>query len=432
MTKEYQEFSTVKYEINASFEIEGVVEKSDVVGAIFGQTEGLLGEDLDIRELQKTGRIGRINVDMSSKEGLTAGKIIIPSSLDKIETALLAATIESVDRVGPCNAKFKLESLEDVRKIKRDKIVDRATELLQKWDLQTSPETQEITDRVSSARLNEDIVSYGEEGLPAGPEIDTSDTIIICEGRADVLKLLSIGVKNAIATNGAKVPREIAELSKKKTTIAFLDGDRGGDMILNELLQVGKIDFIARAPHGKEVEELTKKDLLKSLQQKVPHVNKTAVAPAAVPAAVAPKRAERPPLQGDIHGKKPQRVKQVKKKVARRVDVVTRPAFKAKTPENVNGVPEALRETARGLPGRAIAVFFDENHQPIKEVQTSMIVDELQKEAGKVKNIVFDGIISQRLVDISSQEGVSCIVGTRIGNINKAANLKLYSIDQVS
>nr|MDO8119512.1 DNA primase [Candidatus Sigynarchaeota archaeon] len=188
--KQFQEFSTVKYEISASFEIQGVLEKSDVVGAIFGQTEGLLGEELDIRDLQKSGRIGRINVEMTSENGITKGKITIPSSLDRVETAILAATIETVDRVGPCMAAFKLESLEDVRKTKRDKIIDRATQLLQKWDLEVSPETQEITDKVSLARIAEDIVAYGEEKLPAGPEIDTSDTIIITEGRADILSLL--------------------------------------------------------------------------------------------------------------------------------------------------------------------------------------------------------------------------------------------------
>jgi DNA primase len=233
--KQFQEFSTVKYEISASFEIQGVVEKSDVVGAIFGQTEGLLGDELDIRDLQKSGRIGRINVEMTSEGGITKGKITIPSSLDRVETAILAATIETVDRVGPCMAAFKLESLEDVRKTKRDKIIGRATQLLQKWDMETAPETQEITDKVSQARLLEDIVAYGDEKLPAGPEVDTSDTIIITEGRADILNLLSIGVKNAIATNGTSVPKAVAELSKKKTTIALLDGDRGGDMILNEL-----------------------------------------------------------------------------------------------------------------------------------------------------------------------------------------------------
>jgi len=53
--------------IRAKIEIEGVVDKPDVVGAIFGQTEGLLGEDLDLRELQRTGRVGRIQIAVKSE-----------------------------------------------------------------------------------------------------------------------------------------------------------------------------------------------------------------------------------------------------------------------------------------------------------------------------------------------------------------------------
>ena len=462
--KDFQEFSTVKYEISASFEIQGVVEKSDVVGAIFGQTEGLLGEELDIRELQKSGRIGRINVDMESKEGVTSGKITIPSSLDRVETAILAATIETVDRVGPCMAAFKLESLEDVRKAKRDKIIDRATQLLQKWDLDVSPETQEITDKVSLARLTEDIVEYGDEKLPAGPEIDTSDTIIITEGRADILNLLSIGVKNAVATNGTSVPKTIAELSRKKTTIALLDGDRGGDMILNELLQVGKIDFVARAPEGKEVEELTKKDLLKALQGKVPYINNKPATAASLnnfgnkkQQSERPERPERPQPQSSQRGQKGKGPKPKAKPGPKPKGKFDR----GKRPDHVGGrgpdrgerpqryqrrtqasptpvaldspeeVPDAIKETSKSVLGTTKAIFYDEALNSVKEVPTSLIVDELQKEGGAVRHILFDGIISQRLLDISAQEGVQTITGTRVGNVNKPVGVKVFCIDQL-
>ncbi len=458
--KQFQEFSTVKYEISASFEIQGVVEKSDVVGAIFGQTEGLLGEELDIRDLQKSGRIGRINVEMTSENGITKGKITIPSSLDRVETAILAATIETVDRVGPCMAAFKLESLEDVRKTKRDKIIDRATELLQKWDLEVSPETQEITDKVSLARIQEDIVAYGEEKLPAGPEIDTSDTIIITEGRADILNLLGIGVKNAIATNGTSVPKAVAELSKKKTTIALLDGDRGGDMILNELLQVGKIDFVSRAPDGKEVEELTKKDLLKVLQAKVPYINNKPANASSFTSSLNGKKPsfsdrerereqrDHAPPQKDNHqkrGMKPKALPLKKpKKFERprrgdRADLGERPPYPSRsastpTPMHVaspSDVPEPIRAASKGVLGTTKAIFYDEGVNSVKEVPTSVIVDELQKEGGKVRHILFDGIISQRLLDASVQSGVKTIVGTRIGNISKAEGVKVIAIDQL-
>ena len=260
---------TTKYIIEAAFSIKGVVEKSDIVGAVFGQTEGLL-LDLDLRDLQKSGRIGRIEVDNASKEGVSEGIIKIPSSLTRKETALLAATVETVSRVGPCEAEIKLLEIRDVRQTKRKKIIERAAELMKEWD-QQSMESSEIEEKMDTDIKLGEIISWGPEKLPAGPDVDNNPELIIVEGRADVLNLLRIGVKNTIAVQGTQVPKSIIGLTKKKeTVIAFLDGDRGGTIILNELLQVAKIDYIARAPDGFEVEELTRKILVKSLQSKKP------------------------------------------------------------------------------------------------------------------------------------------------------------------
>jgi DNA primase len=86
-----------------------------------------------------------------------------------------------------------------------------------------------------------------------------------------VLNLLRIGIKNSIAVQGTQVPKSVIDLAEKKSTVtAFLDGDRGGTIILNELKQLIKLDFIARAPEGYEVEELTRKQLIKALQNKKP------------------------------------------------------------------------------------------------------------------------------------------------------------------
>jgi DNA primase len=256
---------TTKYIIEAKFLIKGVVEKSDIVGAIFGQTEGLL-LDLDLRDLQKSGRIGRIEVENESKEGVSGGMIKIPSSLTRKETALLAATIETVSRVGPCEAEIKLIEISDVRETKRKQIIERAAELLKEWDTK-SLESSEIEEKIDTDIKIGEIISWGPDELPAGPEIDTSPEIIIVEGRADVLNLLRIGVKNSIAVQGTQIPKSVINLIGKKSSVtAFLDGDRGGTIILNELLQVAKIDYIARAPEGFEVEELTRKQMIKALQ----------------------------------------------------------------------------------------------------------------------------------------------------------------------
>jgi len=260
---------TTKYIIETRFKIKGVVEKSDIVGAIFGQTEGLL-LDLDLRDLQKSGRIGRIEVENESKEGISEGIIKIPSSLTRKETALLAATVETVSRVGPCEAEIQLIEIRDVREAKRKQIIERAAELLKEWD-EKSLEPSEIEEQIDMDIKLGEIISWGPESLPAGPNLDANSELIIVEGRADVLNLLRIGVKNTVAVQGTQVPKSVISLTKKKeNVIAFLDGDRGGTIILNELLQVAKLDYVARAPEGYEVEELTRKQMIKSLQNKKP------------------------------------------------------------------------------------------------------------------------------------------------------------------
>ena len=262
------DLGTTKYIIHAELIADGYVEKHDVIGAIFGQTEGLLGDELDLRELQKTGRVGRIDVELTNINGKSIAKIIVPSSLDRIETSILAATLETIDRVGPCVATVKVIEIEDIRKKKREYIVERAKEILKQ--LMSNIDVNTIIEEVKESVRMGEIIEYGAEKLPAGPAVDSSDDIIIVEGRADVLNLLRCGIKNVIAVEGTSVPKTIIDLCKKKVVTVFTDGDRGGELILKELLQVCDIDFVARAPPGKEVEELSKKEIIKCLRSKVP------------------------------------------------------------------------------------------------------------------------------------------------------------------
>ena len=262
------DLGTTKYIIHAELIADGYVEKHDVIGAIFGQTEGLLGDELDLRELQKTGRVGRIDVELTNINGKSIAKITVPSSLDRIETSILAATLETIDRVGPCVATVKVIDIEDIRKKKREYIVERAKEILKQ--LMNNIDVNTIVEEVKESVRMGEIVEYGPEKLPAGPAVDSSDDIIIVEGRADVLNLLRCGIKNVIAVEGTSVPKTIMELSKKKIVTVFTDGDRGGELILKELLQVCDVDFVARAPPGREVEELSKKEIMKCLRSKVP------------------------------------------------------------------------------------------------------------------------------------------------------------------
>ncbi|MBS3065081.1 MAG: DNA primase [DPANN group archaeon] len=260
---------SIKYVIHAKFELSGIAEKPDIIGAVFGQTEGLLGSNLELRELQKMGRIGRIDVITENKDGKTNGEIILPSSMGKTETAIIGASLETIERVGPCEAKIKVGKIDDVRVAKRDFVRDRAQELL-KTLVADMPDSQEFTNMLNDNIRSGEIAEFGSEKIAAGPEIETSKEIIIVEGRADVLTLLRYGIKNAIALQGTKVPQTIVDLIKEKEEITlFVDGDRGGELIIKKVAELTNVNFVAFAPDGKEVEELTGKEILKALRSKI-------------------------------------------------------------------------------------------------------------------------------------------------------------------
>ena len=258
---------TTKYLIHARIAANGIVERSDVVGAVFGQTEGLLGDELDLRDLQQSSKVGRIDVEITSENGQSFGELTIATSLGKAETAILAASLETINRVGPCRADIEVTAIEDIRAAKRREIVDRAKELLATAFDETGVSGADLVDDVRDSARVADVVDY--KGLPAGPAVERSDAVIVVEGRADVRQLLTYGIKNAIAVEGTDVPDAVADLTTDRTTTVFVDGDRGGELILRELLQVGDIDFVAFAPPDRSVEELSRSDVVSRLRQKV-------------------------------------------------------------------------------------------------------------------------------------------------------------------
>jgi DNA primase len=380
--------ATSKYTIYAKFEADGTVEKPDVIGAVFGQSEGLLGPEMELRELQKTGRIGRIDVEMKSVNGKTSGIISIPSSLDSSETALIAACIETIERVGPCNAKIYIDKIEDVRITKRKYVIDRAKDLLGKIFEEGFSDPQQIAEQIKESVRVAEISDY--KGLPAGPNLDSYDSVIIVEGRADVLNLLKNGVKNVIAIEGTSVPKQIIDIAKQKTATAFLDGDRGGDLILKELLSVAGIDFVARAPRGKEVEELTKKEIFQLL------------------------RAKEPTEQA-----KPEIVKEV-------------PEEKI-TPTYKSGIEfdklERFREILEDITGTRAACFLDVNLEilgrvPIKEMFSAM--RELDADV-----ILLDGDIDQKLVNQCASNGIKYVIGMKTGRFRTPEGIVVLTIQDL-
>ncbi len=260
--------SSIKYNIVADFVAEGPFQKPDVIGALFGQTEGLLGSDMELRELQKEGKIGRIEVDLETVEGKTKGEITIPTAIDKAETTIIAASMETIDKIGPTDAKITIRSIDDVRGSKRDYIMERAKQLLANIQNEGSDSTEMQNELRESTRIAK-VESYGPEGLAAGPEVESNKEVIVVEGRADVVNLLKYGIKNAIGMQGTRFPKTIATLSETKELTLFVDGDRGGKLIANNVNENAKLAYVTTAPDGKEVEELTGKEILQALRKKV-------------------------------------------------------------------------------------------------------------------------------------------------------------------
>jgi DNA primase len=375
-----------KYIINASIEVEGVVDRPDVIGAIFGQTEGLLGADLELRELQRSGRIGRIEVNLQTKSGKTQGEILIPSSLDKAETSIVGAALEIIQRIGPCNSKVSVNKIEDVRVSKRNTVIERAKQLLQNMMDDVIPDSQVISDEVAYSVRVMEIQEYGKSRLPCGPIIDNSDEIIVVEGRADVLNLLKYGIKNAIAMNGTSVPEDIVELAKKKTLTAFVDGDRGGDLIIKELIDAANVDFVTKAPDGKEVEELTSKEVHKSLRSKI--------------------AAEQAKLDLD-----PKVVKKTETK--RNYRPQSRP-----TPTRQNYRKTRLTDEQKtkfksmleDLIGTRGSYILDESLNILGKVPVTEIEGTIKSLSNGVYAVVFDGIIEKSLIGVAERSSVKFMV----------------------
>ncbi len=256
--------SSIKYIIHAKFQADGAIEKPDVIGAVFGQTEGLLGEDMEMRELQKTGKIGRIEVNIQAEGGHTNGEIEIPSAMDKTETSLIGAALETIEKVGPSETKITVESIEDVRGSKRDYIMERAKQLL--GNIEGGSDIKEMGRELGISHRASAMKTYGNENIPCGDL--SGNEIIIVEGRADVVNMLKQGVDNVICMNGVKLPESVKELTKEKEVTLFVDGDRGGDLIIKNVTENANVDYIAKAPEGKEVEELTSKEILQALRRK--------------------------------------------------------------------------------------------------------------------------------------------------------------------
>jgi len=411
---------TTKYLIHIHLTAEGVVEKPDVVGAIFGQTEGLLGEELDLRDLQRTGRVGRIDVQITSRKGETKGEILISSSLDRAETAILAASLETIDRVGPCVAHVTVESIEDIRVAKRKVIVERAKELLTGYFNDASIDSYELLDDVRESIRIEKISVIGEDKVPAGPNVTDSDAIIVVEGRADVINLLRYGIKNAVAVEGTKVTGTIIELAQTKTSTAFLDGDRGGELILRELLQVADIDYVAYSPRGKSVEDMTRKEVIKALRNKVPveYVRDQF------------STGEESETAGEVFPDKAEKLPVTTPTVEPPGNAAVSHERKTKSrPHEKHGVSNMLADQLRAVRGHHIARFLSDDYGLLRELKTGDVESSLDEMNGNVKGVVIDSEVNQKLLDHLVETGVEYVAAREFkGIIKRPMSIRLIKI----
>ncbi len=434
--------NTVKYNIKANFEIHGLVDKHDIIGAVFGQSEGLIGEDLDLRELQKKGKIGRIDIFPTPSNGKTNGTLNVPSSLDMVQTSILAAAIESIEKVGPYESKFIVEQIEDTRTNKREEIKNRAKELLNKF-LKDSSSSNELAEEVRESARVLGVQSWGPENLPCGPDIEKEPEIILVEGRADVLNLLRNSVKNVVGMNGSKIPYSIPALCARKTITLFTDGDRGGELIQRQLMEQAKVDFIARAPDGKEVEELTKKEITMALRKKNPAKDitrksqtffKPRIQPAtqynSFPSNSFPRNNPRPFTRSMPERNtsfRPTGFSRPRPEFRERRETVFSGLAQREPRQAINLVsPEEktrFQPIIDSVKGKMEAIITDKTGKEIKKTKIRELVPAL-KEQKEIESIVLDGIITKRLLDEAKKHSVKYIIGIKKGKIEETAEIK--------
>ena len=362
--------NTMKYMIIATIKVDGTVQRKDVVGALFGQCEGLLGDDLDLRKLQRSTKIGMIEVNLKNEKGKVHGEILIPSSMDNVETAIIGAAISTIERIGPCNSKIQVKEIQDVRATKRTQVVELAKDLLLRLVSDSSSTSKSVIDEVRSVLTTEQSQFF--HGLTCGPNIDSSTSLIVCEGRNDVRNLLSAGIKNAICTDGAgEIKQELIDLANsKESVIVAIDGDRGGEMLFLQLNQLMKVDWVAQAPVGQEWELLPNKTITKCLAMKEP-------------AERFASRVSEPDSESESKISKP--------------------------PQQIIDYAENI-----GKLGAREAMLIFEDDTTSEPVGASKLATSIEESEKAVLAIVYNGQLSKRMFDMASESGVATIIGTSI------------------
>lgn len=414
----------VKYHVKLKFEVDGLVEKADIIGAIFGQTEGLLGPEMNLNELQKVSKVGRIEVNVDTKSNIAKGDALIPMSTDISTAALIAAAIESIDKVGPFQARFGLVGIDDIRAIKKKVIVDRAKKIVQEWATKTISEGEEMLKDVYDASKPGKLTAFGKAQLACGTGVFDSDWIILVEGRADVINLLRAGFDNAIAIEGAKIDETVTKLTEGKKVIAFLDGDRAGDLILKELQGLVKIDKILRAPPGREVEECTPMEIAEILKETMPYVSTNGQQDS----SLQPQQFES--RQTQKRERQEQVVTQQQQQAEEQQQTQTTANSNANQQGDAANILSAIRDVYPEINETLEAVILDSSMKTLLKIPVSDVVKKLNSTEG-AKMLVLDGIVTQRLVEAADKAGIEYIVGHRMSELKKSTDVRVRTFSDM-
>jgi len=175
---------------------------------------------------------------------------------------------------------------------------------------------------------------------------------------------------------------------------------------------VAEVDFVARAPAGQEVEELTQKQIVKCLRNKIPADQFADMLN--IPSSQTKngeKGGRRDEDRGDRHRrdddrgrpKEPMRAKAVEERPVKRF-----------SPEQLR-----LKTALEELSNTSKARLINESGAVVKEMHVSLLAESLKEGTEGVTAIVLDGIITQRILDLAVEKNISSVVGVKLGNVAK-------------
>jgi DNA primase len=198
---------------------------------------------------------------------------------------------------------------------------------------------------------------------------------------------LRAGMKNVIAMNGTKLPDSIKELSKEKDITLFVDGDRGGKLIIQNVVDNARVKYIVVAPDGKEVEELTGKEILMCLRKKIP-------------------------LQEFLS-----RSGYLKRSFEK-------PEKEEKKTEGLNdNSRKKLKEISEKNKGTGKAILLDNSLQEIKSVPARSLATTLKKMRKKPSFVIIDGIATVPTIKTAEESGVQALAAKNFTTTNTKIEL---------